>query len=708
MDNGNRRPNYLIHEQSPYLLQHACQPVNWYPWGETAFQIAKEKDKPILLSSGYSSCHWCHVMARESFEDEEIAAFVNENFVNIKVDREERPDVDAIYQTVCQLITGYGGWPLTVFLTPDLKPFYAGTYFPPKDQHGRTGFLNLLRQISRMYREERERVEEIARQVLNSIRNEMELPKFYADVDSSSEWSSIPVDAVQQLKYYYDTRHGGFGAAPKFPTVNLLRLFLEVGIRENPAFVDMVLETLQRMARGGIFDQLGGGFHRYATDDRWLIPHFEKMLYDNALLVPLYLSAYQITGDSFFRQVAEATLTWVEREMTSPEGGFYSSLDADSEGEEGKFYVWTESQIKEILGDEIGRIVCDYFGVTATGNFEKGTSVLHIAKSSQQLAEQLNCTVQSTEELIKAAKVKLFAEREKRVRPFRDEKIITAWNGMMISAFAQAARILRRPEYAQTAQTALDFILSRLVFSDGTLRRSYKETASQVPGFLEDYAYIINAALDIYEINFEHKYLIKARDLADVMLEKFWDEIGIFYETTVEHQGLIVRPQSGVDQSIPSGVSQAVLALMRLAELDDGFASVVEGVFRAYSDAMVHNPWGYAALIGALNWWQSGTVQVMLVGSPDDVQFQQLREVCDAFYVPHMVLHGLTPGWKESWQRSKWNPPAAWVSRSDAFRGEAVAYVCQNFTCSPPVTDPERLRELLMGTVGKTFSYFST
>lgn len=695
MEKQTGKPNHLICEQSPYLLQHAYQPVNWYPWGDEAFRVAKAEDKPILLSCGYSSCHWCHVMARESFEDEAIAGLVNENFVNIKVDREERPDVDAIYQTVCQLLTGHGGWPLTVFLTPDLKPFYAGTYFPPTDRYGRTGFPSLLKRISRLYCQERERVEEIAQKVLNAVRDEMAVQEMLeVDAELVDEWSRIPMDAVDYLKHYYDNRHGGFGGAPKFPTVNLLKLFLEVGAKHNPSLVEMILETLKHMARGGIFDQLGGGFHRYSTDARWLIPHFEKMLYDNALLVPLYLSAYQITGEVFYARIAEETLGWVKREMTSPDGGFYSALDADSEGEEGKFYVWTEEEVKEVLGD-LASVVCAYFGVTTTGNFENGTSVLHVAKSFKEMAAKLGFSEEEVEGLIESAKAKLLAEREKRTRPFRDEKIITAWNGMMISAFAQAARILQRPEYGEIARTALDFILTKVVFSDGTLRRSYKDTGSEVPGFLEDYAYMINGVLDVYEIDFEHSYLRKALDLADAMLEKFWDGKGVFYDTMKEHNGLVIRPRSGLDQSFPSGVSQALLALLRLSTFDTQYSAVVANVLAAFSDAMVHNPWGYAALISVLDWYNSGTVEVMFVGNPDDATFQKLRSVADQTYFPRAVLYGLTPGWEDVWKHSKRNLPEEWKVRSEASEEQPVCYVCQNFRCSPPVADPEQLRKTL-------------
>ena len=573
MGQGTVTTNRLIHEQSPYLLQHAHNPVDWYPWGSEALSRAKAEDRPILLSSGYSACHWCHVMERESFTNPRIAQMMNENFVCIKVDREERPDLDETYQTACLLLTGHGGWPLTVFLTPDLKPFYAGTYFPPEDKYGRPGFIRILQTVARVYRTERERVEAIAQDIVKGMKGQLLPENTEPGISLESwDWTDLPREAVSRLKYSYDTRHGGFGDAPKFPTTNLLQLFLHVGYEADPASVDMVVDTLLHMARGGIRDHLGGGFHRYSTDARWLVPHFEKMLYDNALLVPLYLAGYQLTGEPEFREVVESTLQFVASEMTAPGGGFYSSFDADTEGEEGRYYVWRYQEVIDLLGEEPGEILCDYFGISPEGNFAKGTSVLHRSTGEEQLADKYRLSLPGIQDILAQGRAQMLAHRTHREKPFCDTKIITAWNGMMISAFAQAARILDVPGYGKQAEAAAHFILENLMDGRGRLLRAFKDRPSQIPGFLSDYGWLINGLLDLHAATFDHSWLTQARSLTEVMVERFWDEAnGGWFDSDEEHDSPLLRTKGITDQSYPSAASQAVLALIRLAEVIIGF-----------------------------------------------------------------------------------------------------------------------------------------
>ncbi|HHT9123488.1 MAG TPA: thioredoxin domain-containing protein, partial [Candidatus Wunengus sp. YC63] len=495
------KPNHLINEKSPYLLQHAYNPVDWYPWGEEAFQKAARENKPIFLSIGYSTCHWCHVMEYESFEDEEVAKILNENFVSIKVDREERPDIDNIYMTVCQAMTGSGGWPLNLFLTPERKPFYAGTYFPKTERYGNPGFIAILKQISNLWKTNKESVLTSSEQVVKVLQT----------VSEPSTTETLTSDtlkhAYEQMTGNYDNIYGGFGTSPKFPTPHNYTFLLRWWKRSNdPTALEIVEKTLDRMGRGGIYDQLGGGFHRYSTDEYWLVPHFEKMLYDQALLAMAYIEAYQATGKEFYADIVKDIFTYILRDMTSPEGGFYSAEDADSEGVEGKCYVWTPDEIIKILGEKDGKIFCDFYDVSKEGNFEE-KNILHVDKEINAFARLEGIKLEDLREMLSKARAKLFTVREKRIRPHKDDKILTSWNGLMIAALAKGAQALNEPKYAQAAMRAADFISNTLRLKDGSLLKRYRLGEAAIPGHLDDYAYFVWGLIDLYEATFEVKYL---------------------------------------------------------------------------------------------------------------------------------------------------------------------------------------------------------
>ncbi|MBO2521567.1 MAG: thioredoxin domain-containing protein [Firmicutes bacterium] len=693
-----RKPNRLIHETSPYLLQHAYNPVDWYPWGDEALERARTEDKPILLSIGYSACHWCHVMERESFENPEIAALMNQHFVNIKVDREERPDLDEIYQTAAQLLTGQGGWPLTVFLTPDQRPFFAGTYFPPEDRYGRPGFARVLKTLSEAYQQERARIDRIAAELVRAIQQVDR-----RDVDRRAPirpetGEALLAKAVEWLARAFDREYGGFGDAPKFPNAPLLELFIRHAARTGQReYLEMACTALAAMARGGIYDHLGGGFHRYATDRRWLIPHFEKMLYDNALLPCVYLQAWQLTGDPLFERVVRETLAYVEREMSHPEGGFYSSQDADAEGEEGKFFVWRRDEVLELLGRELGALFCDAYGVTPRGNFEKGASVLHAAVPPEACAQRHGLSPEEAEARLAEARARLFEARERRVKPGRDEKAIAAWNALMISAFARAGRALGERAFIERARRAAAFVEARLI-RGGRLVRSFKEKPSPVPGFLEDYACWAQALIDLYEATLERAYLEKAAGVVDAVLELFWDDQAPgFFLTPRGHEELVHRPKDWRDQSIPSGTGVAVQALLRLDAAFDrrGYRARAEQVLETYARQMDQNPWGTASLLLAYDGLVRGATEVVLVAGESPGELEPFQRVIGRRYLPHGVVHAI--GEAEAREEGA---PLLWrgKGRQD---GKPTAYVCRGEACSAPVTDPAALDGLLAACVAQ-------
>ena len=605
--------NRLATETSPYLLQHAHNPVDWYPWGAEAFTKAQAEDKPILLSVGYSACHWCHVMAHESFENEHIAALMNKLFVNIKVDREERPDVDEIYMNAVQMLTGRGGWPMTVFLTPDGKPFYGGTYFPPEDRHNIPAFPRVLAGIAQAYREKPADVTQSTTEILSRLEQLARREPTTRPLDVSALEK-----AVEGLAQHYDETHGGIGQAPKFPNTSVFALFLRYAdATGTQRYLDMTIHTLRKMAQGGMYDHLGGGFHRYSVDERWLVPHFEKMLYDNALLARLYLEGYQASGDFFFRQVVEDILAYVEREMVSPEGGFYSTQDADSEGVEGKFFVWGQDEVMQILGDEAGEIFCRYYDVTDVGNFER-KNILHPTLELDQLARLFRREVDDVRQLIGQAKDTLFAVREQRAKPDRDEKILTSWNGLMISAFAEAYKVLGNPDYLEVARRGIRFIQTALS-REGRLLRSYKDGQAKFNAYLDDYACFSAALLDVYEATFEPEYLDGAVALTDVLLDRFWDaQEGGFFFTSSDHEALISRSKSAFDGSVPSGNSVAASVLLRLyyATEQQDYLTKAETIFRLFYDALEQNPFGFSNMLCGLDLYLCRPKEIVLLGDP--------------------------------------------------------------------------------------------
>ncbi len=515
-------PNRLIDEKSPYLLQHAGNPVNWYPWGEEAFQKAKREDKPIFLSIGYATCHWCHVMAHESFEDEEVARLLNKYYIAIKVDREERPDVDKIYMFVCQSLTGHGGWPLSIFMTPEGKPFFAGTYFPKSSRMGMPGFVDILKQIADMWRDDRGSILKSSEAVTGAIQR---------DAHQDESVHAVTVDTLKrgntQLSRTFDPNQGGFGAAPKFPTPHHLTFLLRWHKRSGDATaLDMVENTLDAMRRGGICDQIGFGFHRYSVDAKWLVPHFEKMLYDQALLAMAYTEAYQATGKVKFARVAREIFTYVLRDMTAPEGAFYSAEDADSEGKEGLFYVWTPQEVKERIGDELGDLFCRFYDITEAGNFEEGRSIPHMRMSLKAFVEREGMDLKKLEAVLEDARDRLFDVRKKRVHPLKDDKILTSWNGLMIAALAKGYQVFADPTYAGAAQRAVAFVLKGLRTADGRLLRRYRQGDAAYPGYLDDYAFLVWGLIELYEATFEVSYLEEAITLNKAMIDIFWDKQG--------------------------------------------------------------------------------------------------------------------------------------------------------------------------------------
>jgi hypothetical protein len=682
------KPNRLLHETSPYLQQHAYNPVDWHPWGEEALRLAREHDRPIFLSVGYSSCHWCHVMERESFEDPEIARLMNENFINIKVDREERPDLDAVYMEAVQLMTQSGGWPMSVFLTPDLKPFWGGTYFPPRSGLGRPGFADVVVQLARVYREDRQRVEESAREITAHLASQLDLGGAKLPGLDALE------RAVESSSRRFDPHYGGFGPAPKFPrsveVSMLLRAFAHSG---DGTVLEMCERTLDGMVCGGIYDQIGGGFHRYSTDEKWLVPHFEKMLYDNALLVRTYLEAYQVTGKEVYGRVAREVLDYLLREMTSPEGGFYSATDADSEGREGAFFVWTPEQVEAVVGRDDGRIVCHYYNISVGGNFEDSTSIPNVTRSIADLARAFKLDPDEAARLIAEGRARLYAAREERPRPFRDEKVLAAWNGLAISAFARGAQVLGERRYldaaGQTARLVLDAMLS-----NGRLLRVRKCGRSRVPAFLDDYAYFVEALLDLYEAGFETNFLDQARELSDLMLDLFWDAgAGGFYYTARDGEALIARKKDFFDNATPSANGVAALSLLRLERLtgEPRYREAAEKLFRAVARAVDQMPMAFASMLIALDFYHSPPVEVAVVGEPGSSSTRALWETVHSGFLPGRVLAG-APGPEVD---------AALGARVPLLRGkraeggQSSAYVCRDYACQAPVSEPEALRTLL-------------
>ena len=681
----HKHTNRLIHETSPYLLQHAHNPVDWHPWGEEAFQKAKSENKPVLLSIGYSACHWCHVMERESFENEEIAALMNELFVNIKVDREERPDLDEIYMNAVQMMTGRGGWPMTMFLTPEGKPFYGGTYFPPEDRYSVPGFPKILQGVANAFYKQPQDIENSVSQILARLQSMSRSAESAGPFDPD-----IIIRGAEQLAQAHDSEHGGFGRAPKFPNAGVYELFLRAFHQsKNPRFLDTITYTLTKMAQGGIYDHLGGGFHRYSVDEKWLVPHFEKMLYDNAQLVRVYAQVYQITGEPQFKRVVEETVDYLLREMLQPQGGFYSTQDADSEGEEGKFFVWTPQEVSRILGEEAAEIFCRIYDVSEQGNFED-KNILHPILTLEQASKYFNRGVDEIAALLGEAKAKLFAEREKRIKPFRDEKVITAWNGLALSGLAEAIKISGNQEYRRAATRTVEFIFSKL-FRDGHLLHTYRDGVAKILGYLDDYAFLAVGLLDLFEATLDRSLLAKTIELTDILIGEFWDDDdGAFFYTGKSHEQLISRAKPAFDASIPSGNSMAAQLLLRLYHYTsrEVYLKKAETILRSYRDAMAAQPFGLAHMLGALDFYLRKPKEIVIVGEPDDPRTREILEGVHSTYLPNSTLQLVRPD-------EKIDEIAPLLKGKSQIGGQATGYVCHNFTCSAPVTTWDDLRPLL-------------
>jgi uncharacterized protein YyaL (SSP411 family) len=660
-----RPANRLAGETSPYLLQHANNPVDWYPWGSEALEEAAREDKPILLSIGYAACHWCHVMERESFEDEGTARVMNDHFVPIKVDREERPDLDSIYMDAVQSMTGQGGWPMTVFLAPDGTPFYAGTYFPKEERHGIPSFTRVLEAVAEAWRDRREGIEEQGRRVAQS------LERISALGESSEPLSEhVLVEAHAGLRQAFDGRWGGFGSAPKFPQPMTLEFLLRGHLRGYEGALEMVERTLERMAAGGMYDQLGGGFHRYSVDQRWHIPHFEKMLYDNAQLARVYLRAWQVTGRDHYQRISRETLDYLLREMRHSEGGFFSSQDADSDGEEGKFFVWTWDELVPLAGEHVARLL----GATPQGNWE-GTNVLWIP-------EPLDA---DGEAAVAAARPDLLRAREGRNRPATDDKILASWNGLAISAFAEAGRALSERRYVEAAVGAAEFVLTNLRDPDGRLLRSWREGPGSIPAFLDDHAMMAEACLTLWETTFDLRFIREARRLADEMLRLFRDpDGGGLFQTGSDAEALVIRPKELVDNAVPSGNSVAAEVLQRLALLtgEEEYERAGVSALRLVRDHLTRAPAGFGHALCALDLYLSTVREVAIVGDPAGEDTGRLVREVHGRFLPHRVLAVAGPG------DSQAQADVALLRDRSPLDGKATAYVCERFVCQRPVTDP--------------------
>jgi uncharacterized protein YyaL (SSP411 family) len=677
-------PNRLANETSPYLLQHKDNPVDWYPWGPEALERARATDRPILLSVGYSACHWCHVMEHESFEDNETARLMNEWFVPVKVDREERPDIDSIYMSAVQQMTGHGGWPMTVFITPDGQPFYGGTYYPNEPRYGMPSFKQVLAGVNDAWVNRRADVHKGAEALTQAVRENTDLRPPAGAVDAS-----VLDRAFQSLAPRFDTAWGGLAGAPKFPQPLTLEFLLRYWKRTGDESALRAVEvTLRRMASGGIYDHLGGGFARYSVDAHWLVPHFEKMLYDNALLVRAYLHAWQATGSPEYRAVAEDVLRWVVNEMTSPEGGFYSALDADSEGEEGRFYLWTPAQIDEVLGAEDGAVVRAWWGVTEEGNFEE-RNILHAWRSVEAAAQEAGVTPERLMETVSRARPLLYEARSHRVWPGLDDKVLTAWNAMMLHAFADTARATGEDVYLHVALRSAEFLLGRLRV-DGRLMRTYKEGgAARIPAFLEDHALLADALIALYEATFDARWLREARTLADEVISRFWDDAeGVFYDTAADAEALVVRPRDLWDNATPSGTSSATLMLLRLGELlgEERYRAVAERVLRGMAEVAARAAAGFGNLLSAVDFHLSTPTEIAIVGTPGEAETDALLAVAARAYLPNAVT---------ALRRPDGDDDAAelvpLLRDRTAIGGRATAYVCERLACQMPVQAPAEL-----------------
>jgi len=668
--------NRLANEQSPYLLQHADNPVDWYPWGKEAFKKAKELDRPIFLSIGYSTCHWCHVMEHESFEDDSVAKLLNDSFISIKVDREELPEIDHLYMSVCQAMTGGGGWPLTIVMTPAKEPFFAGTYFPKDKRGGRSGLFQILPMIADAWTSKRQDIMTSVGQVKNYLNRINSKPTG----DNFS--TELITKAYDQFHNGFDEEYGGFYKAPKFPSPhNLIFLMRYHHSFNNKIALDMATKTLRQMRLGGIYDHIGFGFHRYSTDRHWLVPHFEKMLYDQAMIAMAYTEAYHITKDALFAQTAREIFTYVLRDMTASEGGFYSAEDADSEGEEGKFYIWTEQEITKILGEDYSKEFNNVFSITASGNFRDESSGKETGLNIPHLK---NYTANRNNEL-ETSREKLFNVREKRIHPLKDDKILTDWNGLMIAALAKAAIVLDEPLYLDAAEKAAEFVLHSISKGERLLKR-YRNGVAALDAHLDDYAFMAWGLLELYEATFATKYLSQALDLMNIMVEDFWDDKnGGFFLGSDQSEKLIVRSKTAYDGAIPSGNSVAVMNMVKLTRItgNTNWAELVEKTNRAFSEDVNRAPTGYTLMLTGFMFDTQNSKEIVIVGDSRNRNTTKFLHTIRASYAPHKVLL-----FKDtSVSDNRLEQLANWTSTQNSINGKPTAYVCKNFACNQPTSD---------------------
>jgi uncharacterized protein YyaL (SSP411 family) len=696
--------NRLINESSPYLLQHATNPVDWYPWTAEAFKKAQDEDKPIFLSIGYSTCHWCHVMEHESFSDQEVAAILNEHFVSIKVDREERPDIDKVYMVVTQAMTGRGGWPMTVILTPDKKPFFAGTYFPKTSGLGRPGLMELLPKIVDVWKNERDAVNKNADQITDL------LTRISGRKPGDAPGNQILVDARMRLTELYDPEFGGFGEAPKFPTPHILTFLLrQYHHSEDSRLLAMVENTLTQMRLGGIYDQVGFGFHRYATDARWLVPHFEKMLYDQALLAIAYLEAYQVTGERIFAQTAREIFTYALRDLRAAEGGFFSAEDADSEGVEGKFYLWTLLEIQNILDKDNAKLYSNILNVEKDGNFAshepptEGKNILHLKKTIAEISKGLQMSQADLEPRLELSRQKLFKERKKRIHPFKDDKILTAWNGLMIAALAKGGKVLKENRYTSAAEKAAVFILVNLRDENGRLLRRYRRGKAGIPAQLNDYAFMVWGLLELYENTYDPEYLIAAIDLNDQMLSLFWDDHnGGLFLTASDGEHILVRHKEVYDGALPSGNSVALLNLLRLSRItaNKDYSAKAQKTIKAFSADVKGYPAGHAQFMVGLNFALHPNYEIVIVGQPNAGDTLKMLAALQNTYLPDSVVIFIPTDDQKA--TSEIIGLAPYTRTMKALNNRSTAYVCQDFVCKLPTNNVKQMLANLDGTAASS------
>lgn len=675
----NKKPNRLVKEKSPYLLQHAYNPVDWYPWGVDAFEKAKRENKPVFVSIGYSTCHWCHVMEKESFENEDVAKILNAHFVSIKVDREERPDIDSIYMLVCQMMNGHGGWPLSVFLTPDQVPFYTGTYFPRESRYGMPGFIEVLTHLHKQFTENRDRIDEVTNQVQHALRASV----------NKGEQATLTLETIHRAFHHYkqtfDAKYGGFGEAPKFPMPHTLNFLLIYSKFFNSIDASsMVTKTLEGLARGGIYDHIGYGFSRYSVDEKFLVPHFEKMLYDNALLIISYTEAFQMTKDHKYQRIVDEIITYILRDMEHPEGGFYSAEDADSEGEEGKFYVWTPNEIKAVLGNELGELYCRVYNITEKGNFERKNIPNLISLDWEEFSTQESRTVQELKKDLEIARETLFFHREKRVRPFRDDKVLTAWNGLMIASLAKAGRVFQKDEYITAAKKAIKFIEKYLIKNNRLMVR-YRDGEVKHKGIVDDYAFLLWAYIELYDSTFEVSYLERAKKLSKQLIELFWDEErGGFFLIGKDQEELIIRQKESYDGALPSGNSVCALQLLKLAKRTGDYTleEKVQQLFNVFSKDISDYPSGHSMLLQSLLLtMQSMKEVVVVIDQETDESTLFIRQIIEDFN-PEITLIIV----KEK-EREKLGDVASFTNDYHLLNGKPTVYVCENYQCNQPTND---------------------